>query len=167
VRAHGRRPRAIGAWGTAARLVVGVGLVWLAVTGGTGPRFEIRWWEALLGIVALPAGFAALQIWRARTRRAPLRACGGLACCVNCAALAALLILPWTNAATLLFLGSGMLVAAWRGYAGCESLAISNWLLGRDDQVGCMIFSPLDRLEMRRRIQRTPNAGGRAARPLA
>jgi hypothetical protein len=29
-----------------------------------------------------------------------------------------------------------MLLAAARGYAGCEVLAVSNWLLHRDDQVG-------------------------------
>jgi len=87
---------------------------------------------------------------------------------VNCAAPALLLIVPWTSAATLLFLGSGMLLAAWRGEAGCESLAISNWLLRREDQVGCMIFSPLDRLERRRGIQRASSARGRrTAGPIA
>ena len=40
-----------------------------------------------------------------------------------------------------------MLLAAWRGHAGCESLAISNWLLRRDDQVGCVVFWPLDEVE--------------------
>jgi hypothetical protein len=46
-----------------------------------------------------------------------------------------------------------MLLAAARGYAGCEVLAISNWLLHRDDQIGCLVFSPIDRLErlLRRR----------------
>jgi len=42
-----------------------------------------------------------------------------------------------------------MLLAAVRGYGGGEVLAVSNWLLGRDDQVGCLIFSPLDALESR------------------
>ena len=40
--------------------------------------------------------------------------------------------------------------AALRGYAGCEVLAMSNWLLGRDDQVGCALFWPLDQLEHHR-----------------
>jgi hypothetical protein len=40
-----------------------------------------------------------------------------------------------------------MLLAAARGYGGCEVLAVSNWLLRRDDQVGCLVLSPLDRLE--------------------
>ena len=40
-----------------------------------------------------------------------------------------------------------MLLAAARGYAGCEVLAASNWLLRRDDQVGCALFLPVDRGE--------------------
>ncbi len=42
-----------------------------------------------------------------------------------------------------------MLLAALRGYAGCEVLAVSNWLLGRDDQIGCAVFWPVDHLERR------------------
>jgi hypothetical protein len=40
-----------------------------------------------------------------------------------------------------------MLLAALRGYAGCEVLAVSNWLLRRDDQVGCVVFWPIDQFE--------------------
>ncbi len=40
-----------------------------------------------------------------------------------------------------------MLVAAARGYAGCEVLAVSNLLLRRDDQVGFAPFWPIDTLE--------------------
>jgi hypothetical protein len=46
--------------------------------------------------------------------------------------------------AVVIFYGVSMLIAAIRGYAGCESLAISNWLLKRDDQLGCLLFSPID-----------------------
>jgi hypothetical protein len=45
-----------------------------------------------------------------------------------------------TSDAALVFYGALMLLAAVRGYAGCEVLAVSNWLLGRDDQIGCMPF---------------------------
>lgn len=48
-----------------------------------------------------------------------------------------------------MWLGVSMLLAAWRGYAGCESLAVSNWILRRDDQVGCVVFWPLDTVEAR------------------
>jgi len=44
-----------------------------------------------------------------------------------------------------------MLLAALRGYGGCEVLAISNWVLGRDDQVGCFVLSPVDHMEHRLR----------------
>jgi hypothetical protein len=40
-----------------------------------------------------------------------------------------------------------MWLAALWGYAGCEVLAASNWLLHRDDQVGCALFWPVDQLE--------------------
>jgi hypothetical protein len=49
--------------------------------------------------------------------------------------------------AVLIFYGLSMLLAALRGYGGCESLAISNWLLKRDDQIGCLVFSPIDYAE--------------------
>lgn len=40
-----------------------------------------------------------------------------------------------------------MLVAAFRRSGGCEVTAISNALLGRDDQVGCALFAPVDLAE--------------------
>jgi hypothetical protein len=43
-----------------------------------------------------------------------------------------------------------MLLAAVRGDAGCEVLAVSNWLLRRDDQIGCLLFWPIDHAERRR-----------------
>ena len=52
-----------------------------------------------------------------------------------------------TSDAALIFYGASMLLAAARGYAGCEVLAVSNWLLRRDDQVGCVVFWPVDHLE--------------------
>ena len=47
------------------------------------------------------------------------------------------------------FYGASMLLAAVRGYAGFEVLAVSNWRLGRDDQVGCVVFLPVDAVETR------------------
>jgi hypothetical protein len=47
-----------------------------------------------------------------------------------------------TSDAALLFYGASMLLAAARGYAGCEVLALSNWLLRREDQIGCPVFAP-------------------------
>ncbi len=55
----------------------------------------------------------------------------------------------------LIFYGVSMLLAAIRGYAGCESLAISNWLLKHDDQLGCLLISPIDYAE--RKAFQQPN----------
>jgi hypothetical protein len=61
-----------------------------------------------------------------------------------------------TGDAALLFYGASMLLAAVRGYAGCEVLAVSNWLLRRDDQIGCLLFWPIDHAERRRTGAGTP-----------
>jgi hypothetical protein len=52
--------------------------------------------------------------------------------------------------ATLIFVGCSLVLAALRGSAGCEFLAVSNWLLGRSDQLACAVFTPIDVLEQRR-----------------
>jgi hypothetical protein len=49
----------------------------------------------------------------------------------------------------VIFVGTSMLLATARGYAGCEVLAISNWLLRRDDQLGCIVFALVDLAESR------------------
>jgi hypothetical protein len=49
------------------------------------------------------------------------------------------------------WIGASLLLAASRGYGGCEVLAIPNLIMGRRDQIGCMIFTPIDRAETRRR----------------
>jgi hypothetical protein len=49
------------------------------------------------------------------------------------------------------FLGASMPLAAVRGYGGCEVLAFPNAITGRSDRVGCMLFTPIDRAEARRR----------------
>ena len=86
---------------------------------------------------------------RLRFTNETLNATGGLGFCLNLAVGAVLFIIPFTREAALLFFGASLLLAAARGYAGCESLAISNWLLRRDDQVGCVVFSPIDEVEAR------------------
>jgi EmrB/QacA subfamily drug resistance transporter len=85
---------------------------------------------------------------------------------VNIAVVAALYGTPWyapalsvTSDAALLLYGTSMLLPAARGYGGCEVLAISNWLLHRDDQIGCLVFSPIDRLERRLLRGTRPVAG--------
>jgi hypothetical protein len=43
-----------------------------------------------------------------------------------------------------------MLLAAACGYGGCEVLAVSNLITRRRDQVGCLLYTPIDRWEVAR-----------------
>jgi hypothetical protein len=147
--------RRIGLWGTAARILVGGFMVGSVVhgsaTGGAG--FQPAAW--MLGLVGLPGVIVGWQAWVTRRRSGRIVALTGPL--GHLLTLMVFLILYGTtwyappidfvSDAALLFFGSSMLLAATRGYAGCEVLSISNWLLGRDDQVGCALFDPIDRLE--------------------
>ncbi len=112
----------------------------------------------MLGLVGFPALLLGWQWWRARRSPGRFEATGPVAQVLNIVVFAALYFAPddvpalWaTSDAALAFYGVSMLLAALRGYAGCEVLAISNWLLRRDDQLGCLLFGPVDYLERRAR----------------
>src|SRR5207248_4620645 len=92
----------------------------------------------------------AAQLARLALTNNALSQTSHLASCVNCAVVFALLWASPTRNATLVFLGASMLLAAARGYGGCETLAISNSVLRRNDQVGCIVFLPIDEREARR-----------------
>jgi hypothetical protein len=154
--------REIGVIGTAARVVLGLVLVVLGVTGARisvihgqiGIGFEPV--PVVVGLVGFPAVVLAVQWLRARVAPTHLEATGPGSTALNMLVLAALLLTPWyapplafTSVAALVFYGASMLLAALRGYSGCEVTAISNWILGRDDQVGCLVLSPVDDLESR------------------
>lgn len=171
--------RSIGPAGAVARLLVGTLMVGSAVVGQMATGWRPGSWA--LGLVGFPLGVLFWQWWRARGSPARLDGTGPVAYVTNIAVDAALYLTPWyapalsvTSYAALLFYGSSMFLAAARGYAGCEVLALSNLVLGRDDQVGYVLFSPLDAAERARRRLRRPDAGvppppGRviAARPAS
>lgn len=145
-----KRERAIGIGGTIVRVVVGLLFLYPLLVG----RFE--WNELLLGLVGFPLILLFWQRLRLRRTSAQLQATGLIGFIVNVAVFLALYLTPVyfpplsvTSDAALIFYGASMLLAALRGYAGCEVLAVSNWLLRRDDQVGCVFFSPVDALEKR------------------
>lgn len=153
-RPSGTSHRAIGRWGTTARLIVGLLLIGDVAYGHWARGFHPAAWA--LGLIGFPAILLAAQWLRTRRGRPPLRATGPAGHAVNAAVFLVLYLTPWyapalsfTSDAALIFYGASMLLAAARGYAGCEVLAISNSLLRRHDQVGCLIFSALDRLEQR------------------
>lgn len=137
------KARQIGPIGTVARIIGGVAAVAIPID-----LAGLTWLEAVIALVALPllAGVAA-----------PLaRRTGAPGCALLCAMVLANagLVAPTSangNVTIWVWLGASMLVAAARGYGGCEALAIPNLLTGRRDQIGCLLYSPIDSLERRRR----------------
>ena len=111
----------------------------------------------VVGLVVFPGLMLGWQTFRARLAPGRLQATGPVAHVVNIAVFFALYLTPYyapalgfTSDAALLFYGTSMLLAAVRGYAGCEVLAVSNWLLRRNDQIGCLLFWPVVTIEARR-----------------
>jgi hypothetical protein len=70
-----------------------------------------------------------------------------------------LIFIPATAGAAFLFYGSSMLIAGVRRNGGCEITALSNALLRRDDQVGCLLFAPIDIAESTMRGSDTRGEG--------
>lgn len=137
-------PSPLGPMGRLARVVVGPLLIYLALFWR-----DPDWVDAVLGLVVMPGlVLAAVLLWT-RRRPQPIRATGPVGHAVNLAALIALFALPATAGAAFLFYGASMLVAAVRGWGACELTAVSNSVLGRDDEVGCPLFAPLDLAEAR------------------
>jgi hypothetical protein len=162
VKAAGHRQ--IGVIGTVVRVVLGTILLIFGVLDGQiividgqlRSHFELL--PFILGVVALPALLLGLQWLRIRLAPARLQATGPVATLLNILVFIALVSTPlyapqlsFLGFSALVFYGASMLVAALRGYAGCEVLAISNWILRRDDQVGCLVLGPIDSAEQRSR----------------
>jgi hypothetical protein len=148
-----RQRRRIGPLGTAARALVGAALLGSVVWGHIDSGVDL--WAWVIGLGALPGASIVLIRWRAARR--PDRVVwltGRLGYVATCAAFGAMFATSWyapslsvLSDAALIFFGTTMLVAAVRGDAGCEVLAISNWVLRRDDQVGCLLFGCIDSVE--------------------
>ena len=139
--------RSIGLIGTLGRVVLGV--VFLAIPVVAGTKGGLQWYEAALGLLVAPAALLGWQLIRARWSSRPMNATGPAGFAVNFVIGAVFFMFDPTRDAAFVFYGASLLIAALRGYAGCEVLAISNWVLGRDDQVGCVVFSPIDAMEER------------------
>ncbi|HEV2087459.1 MAG TPA: DUF6410 domain-containing protein [Cryptosporangiaceae bacterium] len=163
--------RAIGPWGTLARVVSGVVLAGSVLYGHWTHGWHVEAW--VLGLLVFPAVALGWQWWWARRHPAPLRATGPVGHLVNMGVFLALYLTWWyapaldaLSDAALLFYGGSMLLAAARGYAGCEVFALSNMVLRRDDQVGCVPFFPIDAVESWA-ADRTTDRAGAAATPGA
>lgn len=109
--------------------------------------------SVLFGLVVFPGLTTVGQYLWTRRHPEPVVATGPVAHAIGFAAFAGLWVtwypdpFVFLSDAALIFYGASMVLAAWRRYGGCEVLAISNWLLRRDDQVGCVVFWPVDRLD--------------------
>jgi hypothetical protein len=118
--------------------------------------------DLLLGMVALPGASIAVGLLARLFMEGPLRCSGGVGTAVNFAFLVALFANHYTAGAAALFYGGTLLLAAWRGKAGCEFTVLANALLGRDDEIGCPILTPIDVLEVRYRQRAKRRAAGEA-----
>ena len=150
--------REIGPIGTLARVVGGTVAIAvpIALSG-------IGWWDVGVALIALPlitglltplviGGFERFAP-RSLARRNAI--CSAPACVlvggVVAVGIALTFVTPANGGVAIwTFLGASMLVAAVRGYAGCEVLAIPNAVTGRGDEVGCMLYTPIDRAEASR-----------------
>jgi hypothetical protein len=139
--------RRIGTIGTASRVLVGLGLLYLALADGL--TWDLNWHEAALGLVGFPAVMVALGLAARRFAGRPVHFMGSLGLAVNTAVIVALFLFDYTFDAAALFYGVTMFVAAWRAQPGCEATVLSNWILRRDDQIGCPTFAPIDEAEAR------------------
>ena len=148
-----RQRRAVGQWGSAARVVVGAGLLVLAFA-----YWRAGWVDVVIGLVALPAVATLLMSLRKRT--APPLRLGAAGHLVTLAHIAVTVVLFGDAAA--LFYGSMTLVAGLQGNGGCEITTLANWRRGRDDQVGCPLFAPFDLLD--RELARNRSAAHEDAR---
>jgi hypothetical protein len=149
-----RRTRRIGPLATAVRIVVAVGLVYLA-GAADGLPWNVDGYDILGGLILLPAITIILGLVARRHAAKPIRFTGPAGHAVNCAVIVALVANPYTGGAATLFYATTILAAAWRGQPGCEITVLSNWMLRRDDQVGCPVFAPIDAFETRHRARRT------------
>ncbi len=146
--------REIGPISTIIRLVLGVFLVGFIAYGEishVGHLIPATW---LLGLLGFPALVISWHLWRIRRRSAPFVDDSSLGIVLSLVLPLAVYLLGWlvkplwfTSDATLIYVGSSLILAGLRGSAGCEVLALSNWLLGRTDQIGCAFLSPIDALD--------------------
>ena len=151
ISAHATHPhRDIGPIGTTARLVVGLLLIGIIVYGQLmSGHFSPATWA--FGLIGFPALVLAWHCWRIHRNPARFSDTSALSVVLSLALPVALYFTGWfvsplwfTSDATLIFVGSSLLLAALRGNAGCEFLACSNWLLRRSDQLACAVFTPID-----------------------
>lgn len=148
--------RKIGPIGTTVRLLAGLLLIGFIVYGQlvATKHFTPAAWT--LGLLGFPALAFVCHWGRIRHHPIPFHATGPVSFLVSLVMPLALYVIGWVlpalgflSDATILFIGFSLVLAAVRGSAGCEFLALSNWLLRRHDQLACAVFTPIDAWEQR------------------
>jgi hypothetical protein len=147
--------RRIGPLATTLRVTVAIGLLYLA-GGADGVSWDVEWYD----LVGLPGLTVLVGVMARRYAAKPIRFTGPAGHALNCVAIVALVANLYTGGAATLFYAAMLLVAAWRGQPGCEITVLSNWILRRDDQVGCPAFAPIDALEAGQQIRRARRPTG-------
>jgi hypothetical protein len=119
----------------------------------------------LVAAVAFPVVRAGYERWVPGGLAAQSGTCWGAACWLLAIVFAVFIpvaaVTPVNGTAFWVWIGASLLLSAARGYGGCEILAFPNILTGRRDQVGCLVYTPIDRAEARRRTSRRSQAPDR------
>jgi hypothetical protein len=164
-----RAGRQIGPIGTVSRIVGGLTAIALPVA-----LHGLTVADAMIALVGLPLIVtiaAPALIWLfGRAQPAALHTGHGICSAPGCSLIAVMVLANSGMAAVTggggtvslwVWLGSSMLLAAARGYGGCEVLGIWKLITGRDDQIGCILYTPIDAAEARRSgRRRAAQAGG-------
>jgi hypothetical protein len=160
--------RQIGPVGTATRLAGGAVAIAVPIL-----LDGFSWWDALGALVLLPliAAIAATAIRVVYPAAVRTAAAGPALCSVRGCVLVVVMVAANSGLAAVtpiegnvsiwVWLGGSMLLAALAGYGGCEVLALPNLLTGRNDQIGCLLYTPVDRWEAAR------SSGSKPVRPQA
>ena len=161
--------REIGPIGTVSRVIGGLVAIGLPIA-----LSGIGWWDVGAALVVLPAiaTAGAALVTAAYERYSPESLlnrhsiCSGPGCVLTITIVAIAFTLsaltPISEVAFWVWLGASMLLAAVRGYGGCEVLAFPNAITGRRDRIGCILYTPIDVAEARHRAGRTDASVGAA-----
>src|SRR5919106_6620966 len=109
--------RRIGPIGTASRVLAGLALLYLALSDGGRLSWDLRWYEVALGLGVFPAVMVGVGLAARRFAGAPVRFTGPLGLALNAALGVALFANEYTAGGAALFVGTTLLVAAWRAQA--------------------------------------------------
>lgn len=142
--------RKTGFVGRFARLGLGVIALYLVLVWGRVPLAAFALW-GLVGVLVLLLLVAILELFGLMTRLSQTKewALGSVILVLG-------LYILGPAEVKLAIVGLGVLslvLSGLFGYAGCEMAAVPNLLLGKRYVLGCVFFSPLDRLEARWRAR--------------